>query len=167
MPIAPSPIVAYDGEEPRRRTRCVITFLPLCRAVAHHIYGWRTGVRYMALRALLRSSASTLEVETHAMEDRLSPRGAADTAGCRGSRTSAATSGPYRHALVLNRPDFHVAWQGIACLPPPTHCWISSAARWFSKLVSPPRPFFGAGDNDPCRVSSSRSPFAASWLLST
>jgi 2-polyprenyl-6-methoxyphenol hydroxylase-like FAD-dependent oxidoreductase len=107
-----SPLISYDDEAPPAYTMDQFTpsTVPGCRTP--HLWLDDGRSLYDAMGpgyTLLRFDA---RVSTYALEDaaarRRVPLQVLDV-------RSAAAAGLYRHALVLSRPDQHVAWRGDAC----------------------------------------------------
>jgi hypothetical protein len=88
---------------------------PLRLARACRICGWPLAARYMTRWAhIIRCCASVVDVSalTAAAEDARMPLTVLDV-------PRQVTSDVYRHALLLARPDQHVAWRGDAVPPDP------------------------------------------------
>jgi 2-polyprenyl-6-methoxyphenol hydroxylase-like FAD-dependent oxidoreductase len=106
-----SPLIAYDGEPPPPYTMAAFTpsTVPGCRTP--HVWLADGRSLYDAMGAgytLLRFDAS---IDTHALEDAARRRGVPLTVLDVHPRDGDAAR-VYREALVLSRPDCHVAWRG-------------------------------------------------------
>jgi 2-polyprenyl-6-methoxyphenol hydroxylase-like FAD-dependent oxidoreductase len=111
-----SPVIAYDGEAPPAYTMDTFTpsTVPGCRTPHVWLDDGRSLYDAMGPEyTLLRLDPA---VATSALEEAAARRGLPLRVLDLQSR---AAEGLYRHALVLSRPDQHVAWRGDAVPPDP------------------------------------------------
>jgi hypothetical protein len=106
-----SPLIAYDGEPPPPYTMADYTpsSVPGCRTPHLWLTDGRSlydalGADYTLLRFETQLDTSALEA---AARQRGVPLAVIDVGAC-------AADAPYRHKLLISRPDQHVAWRGDA-----------------------------------------------------
>jgi 2-polyprenyl-6-methoxyphenol hydroxylase-like FAD-dependent oxidoreductase len=106
-----SPLIAYDGEPPPPYTMADYTpsSVPGCRTPHLWLSDGRSlydalGADYTLLRFETQLDTSSLEA---AARERGVPLAVLDVGAC-------AAEAPYRHKLLISRPDQHVAWRGDA-----------------------------------------------------
>jgi 2-polyprenyl-6-methoxyphenol hydroxylase-like FAD-dependent oxidoreductase len=106
-----SPLIAYDGEPPPPYTMADYTpsSVPGCRTPHLWLADGRSlydalGADYTLLRFETQLDTSSLEA---AARERGVPLAVLDVGAC-------AAEAPYRHKLLISRPDQHVAWRGDA-----------------------------------------------------
>lgn len=106
-----SPLIAYDGEPPPPYTMADYTpsSVPGCRTPHLWLSDGRSlydalGADYTLLRFETQLDTSALEA---AARERGVPLAVLDVGAC-------AAEAPYRHKLLISRPDQHVAWRGDA-----------------------------------------------------
>ncbi|HXA92939.1 MAG TPA: FAD-dependent oxidoreductase [Steroidobacteraceae bacterium] len=106
-----SPLIAYDGEPPPPYTMADYTpsSVPGCRTPHLWLADGRSlydalGADYTLLRFETQLDTSALEA---AARQRGVPLAVIDVGAC-------AADAPYRHKLLISRPDQHVAWRGDA-----------------------------------------------------
>ena len=104
-----SPLIAYDGEAPPPYTMrdYVPSTVPGCRTPHLWLADGRSLYDAMGLHYTLLRFDPGVEVDAlmEAAARREVPLAVLDV-------TRRESRAPYRHALLLSRPDFHVAWRG-------------------------------------------------------